>query len=112
RLRRYTRRSWSFLSCSSLSEPVTSFLYREMNGIVLPSSISLTAASICQRFTPNSSVSLWLMSIFFFVPLCCLPIRRPHRRFPTILPQNPHRNPYLSAIYAFPLSFSLLFCYD
>ena len=58
RFLKYTRRSYSFLSCSSFSSPVASFLYLEINGIVFPSSISCTAASICQRFTSSSSVSL------------------------------------------------------
>ena len=37
-------------------EPVASFLYREMNGMVLPSSINLTAASTCHFSTFNSCV--------------------------------------------------------
>ncbi len=44
---KYVSLSWSFLSCSSSKDPVTSFLYLEINGIVLPSSISFIAASTC-----------------------------------------------------------------
>ena len=58
RLRRYTSLSYNFLNCSSFNEPVASFLYREINGIVFPSSINFTAASTCQRFTWSSSVNL------------------------------------------------------
>ena len=43
--------SYRFLSTSSFKEPVASLRYLEIKGIVLPSSISLTAASTCQRST-------------------------------------------------------------
>ena len=57
RLRKYISRSCKLLSCSSFREPVASFRYRAINGIVFPSSISLTAASTCHFFTSSSSVS-------------------------------------------------------
>ena len=42
KFRRYTRRSDSARNCSSFKEPVTSFRYLAINGIVAPSSISST----------------------------------------------------------------------
>ena len=57
RLRKYISCSCKLLSCSSFREPVASFRYRAINGIVFPSSISLTAASTCHFFTSSSSVS-------------------------------------------------------
>ena len=58
RLRRYLSLSSNFLSVSSLSEPVTSFLYLAMNGIVFPSSINFITFFTCQlaRFNSFSSV--------------------------------------------------------
>ena len=45
RLRKYDNLSERVRSCSSLRPPVASFLYREINGTVFPSSNSLIAAS-------------------------------------------------------------------
>ena len=69
RFLRYVSLSKSARSCSSLREPVASFLYREMNGMVLPSSINLTAASTCHFSTFNSCVITWIISINFLSPL-------------------------------------------
>ena len=57
RLRRYVSRSLSSLKSWSSRPPVASFLYREINGIVLPSSISFTVFSTCVFLIPNSSAS-------------------------------------------------------
>ena len=60
---RYLSLSSMARSCSSFSPPVTSFRYLAIKGTVLPSSISLTACSICTFLTPNSSVSFTIISI-------------------------------------------------
>ena len=57
KLRRYIRRSYTFRSTSSFKEPVASFRYREIKGIVFPSSISFTAASTCHGFTFSSAAN-------------------------------------------------------
>ena len=54
KFRRYFSRSSNARSCSSFIPPVTSFRYREMNGIVFPSSINLITASVCAGRISNS----------------------------------------------------------
>ena len=51
---KYVNLSPKSLNVSSLSPPVTSFLYLAINGIVLPSSINLIVFSTCEFFTPSS----------------------------------------------------------
>ena len=48
---------WQVDAAVKLRDPVASFRYLEINGIVFPSSINFTAASTCQRFTSSSSVN-------------------------------------------------------
>ena len=57
KLRRYIKRSYRFRSISSFKEPVASFRYREIKGIVFPSSISFTAASTCHGLTFSSAAN-------------------------------------------------------
>ena len=54
RFLRYFSLSSNFLKVSSFSEPVTSFLYLAMKGMVLPSSINLITFSTCQLAKFNS----------------------------------------------------------
>ena len=63
RLRRYLSLSSRARSCSSFNAPVTSFRYLAINGIVQPSSISLTAASTCDVLTSSSSAIFLIISI-------------------------------------------------
>ena len=69
RFLRYPNLSFRFLRTSSFNEPVTSFRYLEIKGIVFPSSISFTAASICHFSTFSSSFSFKIMSIAALFPL-------------------------------------------
>ncbi len=68
RLRKYINLSCNLRNCSSSRDPVTSLRYLEINGIVFPSSINLTAASTCHFCTANSSVIFWLISIILTFP--------------------------------------------
>ena len=60
---KYNSLSWKLRSVSSSNEPVISFRYLAMNGIVLPSSISLIVVSTCPRLIPNSSCKILIISI-------------------------------------------------
>ena len=64
RLRKYVSLSKRFLSTSSFNEPVASFLYLAIKGMVFPSSISLTAASTCPFLICSSSAIAAIISIF------------------------------------------------
>ena len=62
---KYVNLSPKSLNVSSLSPPVTSFLYLAINGIVLPSSINLIVFSTCEFFTPSScAIVTTILSIF------------------------------------------------
>ena len=47
-------------TCTSSKVPVTSFLYREINGMLAPSSNKLIVASTCCSRTPNSTATTLL----------------------------------------------------
>ena len=63
RFLKYLSLSSRFLNTSSLREPVTSFLYLAINGIVFPSSISFTVASTCESLILSSSLITFKISI-------------------------------------------------
>ena len=60
---KYNNLSWKLRSVSSSNDPVISFRYLAMNGIVLPSSISLIVVSTCPRLIPSSSCKILIISI-------------------------------------------------
>lgn len=60
---KYNNLSWKLRSVSSSNDPVISFRYLAMKGIVLPSSISLIVVSTCPRLIPSSSCKILIISI-------------------------------------------------
>ena len=73
RFLRYFNLSSNFLKTSSSSEPVASFLYLAMKGMVFPSSISLITLSACDFFIfsslDNSSEIITLLAPGLIIPL-------------------------------------------
>ena len=65
RFLRYFNLASNFLSISSSSEPVASFLYLAINGIVFPSSISFITLSACDVFMLSSWDNVSAIIILF-----------------------------------------------
>ena len=68
RFLRYTNLSYKSLNTTSSSDPVCSFLYLAINGIVLPSSISFTVFSTWLSFKLNSLHNILIISDILFLP--------------------------------------------
>ena len=67
RFLRYFNLASNLLRISSSSEPVASFLYLAMNGIVFPSSISFITLSACDVFILSSCDNV--SAIIIFLPI-------------------------------------------
>ena len=63
--RRYLSLTSSSRNCSSFNAPVASLRYLEINGIVFPSSMRFTAASVCVFLMPSSFEIIAIMSMVF-----------------------------------------------